>query len=73
MSAFLYESQAIMNLQNFKTLDPNILYSMVNMALRDYGDNLEGFCATQNIDINELKEVLANAGYTYYEDINQFR
>ena len=26
-----------------------------------------------NIDINELKEVLANAGYTYYEDINQFR
>lgn len=62
-----------MNLSNFKSMDPNILYSMVNMALRDFGENLSVFCKTHDINEEELKEVLAKADYHYIEEINQFK
>ncbi len=54
-------------------MDPNILYSMVNMALRDFGENLSAFCKTHDINEEELKEVLAKADYHYIEEINQFK
>lgn len=53
--------------------DPNMLYSFVNMMLRDRYESLDEFCAANDADIVEITEKLKAAGYEYNEDINQFR
>jgi hypothetical protein len=53
--------------------DPNMLYSFVNMMLRDRYDSLEEFCADNDADINEIIDKLQAAGYQYDRDMNQFR
>lgn len=53
--------------------DPNMLYSFVNMMLRDRYDSLEEFCADNDADINEIIDKLQAAGYQYDRDVKQFR
>lgn len=53
--------------------DPYMLLSMINMKLRDEFNTLEELCATLDVDENTLKERLADAGFSYRSDINQFR
>ena len=53
--------------------DPQILLSMINMKLRDEYDSLEALADGLEVDINEIKEKLKNAGYAYNADTNQFR
>lgn len=53
--------------------DPEILYSMVNMKLRDQYESLEDYCYDEDIDREELESILNKAGYYYKEEINQFR
>ncbi|MDE6338491.1 MAG: DUF4250 domain-containing protein [Muribaculaceae bacterium] len=53
--------------------DPFMLYSAVNMKLRDHYATLDEYCASEGIDKSELIEKLKSAGFEYMPDINQFR
>ncbi len=52
--------------------DPNMLYSFVNMMLRDKYSSLDELCICQDVDINEQKRKLEDAGYIYNLKTNQF-
>lgn len=52
--------------------DPTMLLSYVNTELRDnYGDLVE-FCASNNIDINDIVGRLRSINYSYDIKTNQF-
>lgn len=53
--------------------DPNILYSYMNMMLRDRYSSLEEFCTVNDSDIEVIKGILREAGYDYDPKLNQFR
>ena len=53
--------------------DLNMLYSYVNMMLRDRYSSLEEFCIVNDVDMDAVIENLKAAGYLYNEEINQFR
>lgn len=53
--------------------DPFMLYSLVNMRLRDQYTDLEELCSSEDIDRAELEKALADAGFTYDPATNQFR
>ena len=53
--------------------DPNMLYSYLNMMLRDRYSSLEEFCTVNDADIDEITGRLEAAGYKYDTDLNQFR
>ena len=53
--------------------DPNILYSYINMMLRDRYSSLEEFCTVNDADIAEITGKLEAAGYQYDKTLNQFR
>jgi len=53
--------------------DPHLLYSLVNMRLRnDYAD-LDDLVRSLDVNRDELVQRLAAAGYVYDAAINQFR
>jgi hypothetical protein len=62
-----------MDNEQFKSMDPNILLSIVNMKLRDFYSNLKSLCDDMDINEEELKEKLSSVGYKYDENINQFK
>lgn len=53
--------------------DPEILYSMINMKLRDTYSSLEDLCADEDVDREEIEQILNAAGYYYNEETNSFR
>ena len=53
--------------------DPFMLYSLLNMKLRDQYSSLDELCASEGLDKTEIEKALAPAGFTYQPDINQFR
>lgn len=53
--------------------DPFMLLSWVNMKLRDRYDNLDSLCDDLNLNREELKGKLKEAGFDYMPEINQFR
>ncbi len=52
--------------------DDDMLYSMVNMKLRDQYESLEEFCDCEDIDPAPLIVRLNAAGYEYDEEHNKF-
>ena len=52
--------------------DPNMLYSYINMMLRDKFDSLEEFCSVNDADMDEIIERLKAAGFEYDAELNQF-
>lgn len=52
--------------------DPEMLYSYINLKLRDEYDSLESLCDGLDIDRSELEEKLSKVGYTYKPDLNKF-
>ena len=52
--------------------DPMMLYSMVNMKLRDYYDTLDELCADLDVDRAELEEKLRAVGFEYSAEHNKF-
>ena len=58
-------------MENFPK-DPYILLSMVNMKLRDSFDSLDSLCDDLGVDPEELKDVLAKAGFNYDPETNRF-
>ena len=53
--------------------DPFMLYSAVNMKLRDMYRSLEDLCKSEDIDMDELVNMLKEAGFVYIPEINQFK
>jgi hypothetical protein len=63
-----------MAFENLSKMDPYILLSMVNMKLRDFDDHdLDSFCATHEINREELEKKLKDAGFEYDPQTNQFK
>lgn len=56
-----------MNLPN----DPNMLYSMLNMKLRDFYSSLDALCDDLDVSESELAERLSAAGYEYDRTSNR--
>lgn len=53
--------------------DPIMLYSAVNMKLRDSYPSLDELCATECVDRQDIIDKLRSAGFEYMPDINQFK
>ncbi|CAH1563199.1 DUF4250 domain-containing protein [Vibrio rotiferianus] len=63
-----------MNLDNFESMDPIMLMSIVNMKLRDdFGGDLDKLVAFFDIDRAALEAKLATAGFDFLPDAGQFR
>lgn len=52
--------------------DPMMLFSTVNMYLRDRYQSLDELCADLDIDRKELEAKLLQAGFEYSEKYNKF-
>lgn len=52
--------------------DPMMLFSVVNMKLRDEYTSLEALCEDMNVDRKELEHELASVGFEYSEANNKF-
>ena len=52
--------------------DPMMLFSVINMKLRDYYRSLDELCEDMDIDKQELIEKLAAYGFEYSEENNKF-
>ncbi len=57
-----------MNLPN----DPIMLYSVVNLKLRDFYSSLDALCDDMDITKEELVDKLAAAGFEYNKENNCF-
>lgn len=53
--------------------DPMMLYSMVNMKLRDEYSSLDTLCEDMNVNRAELVKELASVGFEYSPKNNCFR
>lgn len=53
--------------------DPFMLLSVINTRLRDDFPTLDELCASLDIDKEALIRKLADAGFEYMPQINQFR
>ena len=52
--------------------DPMMLFSYVNMKLRDEYPTLDELCASLDVDRKWLEEKLAAVGFEYSEEHNKF-
>ncbi|MGN1235692.1 MAG: DUF4250 domain-containing protein [Christensenellaceae bacterium] len=52
--------------------DPNILFSFLNMKLRDRYDSLDELCDDLDLDRDEIEKVLLSIGYAYDGEKNAF-
>ena len=52
--------------------DPIMLLSAVNMKLRDQYASLDALCEDLDIRIEEISAKLADVGYVYSQERNQF-
>ena len=53
--------------------DPMLLFSFVNMKLRNEYSSLDELCSDLNLNKNEIIEILLKAGFEYMQEENQFR
>ena len=52
--------------------DPFILFSIINMKLRDFYPSLDALCDDMDEDKNEIIESMAKIGYHYDAQRNAF-
>ena len=52
--------------------DPIMLLSAVNMKLRDAYPSLDALCEDMDVSKEEIVRKLAEVGYEYSQDTNQF-
>jgi len=60
-------------LESYKTMDINMLLSIVNMKLRNEKESLQDFCITYQIDESMLIERFKTKGLLYDTTQNQFK
>lgn len=59
--------------ESIKTMDPQILLSLINTKLRDQYESLEALCDDLSITEEELVKKLKSIGYEYNNEFNQFK
>lgn len=52
--------------------DPAMLFSFINMRLRDFGMDLDALCDDLNVERSEIEATLAKIDYHYDAKRNQF-
>lgn len=52
--------------------DPMMLYSYINMKLRDEYASLDELCEDLDLDRGGIEQTLLNAGFGYSEEYNKF-
>lgn len=52
--------------------DPMMLFSVINMKLRDFYPSLDALCEDMEINRRELEEKLAASGFEYNASQNRF-
>jgi hypothetical protein len=52
--------------------DPMILYSLLNMKLRDFYGSLDALCDDMDVDKQALLETMAKVGFRYDPERNAF-
>ncbi|MBE5952270.1 MAG: DUF4250 domain-containing protein [Lachnospiraceae bacterium] len=52
--------------------DPVMLYSVINLKLRDFYADLDALCEDLDLDRAELEQALSAAGFRYDADTNRF-
>lgn len=52
--------------------DPMMLYSVVNLKLRDFYSSLDALCEDMDVDKEALLHTLQAAGFEYDEESNRF-
>lgn len=60
------------NINSMLPQDPMMLFSAVNMKLRDEYDSLDALCDDMNVDRKHLEDTLAQAGFEYNAEQNKF-
>ena len=60
-------------LESYKTMDINMLFSIVNMKLRNEPEDLDGFCLRYQIDQDILVQRLSQQKLTYDPVHKQFK
>ena len=53
--------------------DPYLLYSYINMKLRDEYDSIDDFCAANDMQIETILNAINAAGFSYDEETNQLK
>ncbi len=53
--------------------DPFILFSMLNMKLRDSYASLDALCDDLNEDKQDIIDTMRSVGFEYNEALNQFK
>lgn len=59
--------------ESIKTMDPQILLSLINTKLRDQYGSLEVLCDDLSIVEEEITKKLKSIGYEYNKESNQFK
>ncbi|MGF1684294.1 DUF4250 domain-containing protein [Photobacterium minamisatsumaniensis] len=62
-----------MDLNNFESMDPVMLMSIVNMKIRDEFGDLDNLVKYYDLDKDKLITKLAGAGFDYLPEAKQFR
>lgn len=62
-----------MTLTNVRTMDPHLLYSVINTRLRNDYSDLDDLVRSMDLDREVLVQRLADAGYVYVAEVKQFR
>ncbi len=63
-----------MNLANFATMDPILLFSLVNTKLRDdFAGDLDQLASYYELDKQALIDRLASVGFEFLPEVGQFR
>lgn len=52
--------------------DPMMLFSFVNMKLRDFYSSLDALCEDLDIDKEQIIHTLASVGFEYNQELNKF-
>lgn len=52
--------------------DPMMLFSVINMKLRDFYSSLDELCEDMNVDKEEIISKLAALGFEYNPESNKF-
>lgn len=52
--------------------DPMMLYSAINMKLRDYYNSLDELCDDLGLQRDEIEDKLRNVGFEYNAKLNKF-
>lgn len=52
--------------------DPMMLFSYVNMKLRDNGISLDELCASEGVTRQDVEKILSDVGFVYDSELRKF-